>query len=65
MKKMQMNSYPTCAPWIYQCKYGNLGIHRTKKLGEGFEVYEFCYKSGENRRVKSSVIKNNNSQSNF
>lgn len=41
-----------CAMDIPISKYGNLGLHRTKTLAEGFDVCDFRYKVGRKTRVK-------------
>lgn len=46
-----------CAMDIPMSKYGNLGLHRTKTLVDGFDVCDFRYKAGKDTDVASKVIK--------
>ena len=46
-----------CAMDIPMSDYGNLGLHRTKTLADGFDVCDFRYKAGRNTSVASKVIK--------
>ncbi len=45
-----------CAMDIVMSEYGNLGLHRTKTLADGFEICNFRYKAGRDSKVKSKVI---------
>ena len=46
-----------CAMDIPMSEYGNLGLHRTKTLADGFEHCDFRYKACRNTSVASDVIK--------
>jgi len=46
-----------CAMDIPMSKYGDLGLHRTKTIAEGFDVCDFRYTAGRDTNVASKVIK--------
>jgi plasmid stabilization system protein ParE len=47
-----------CATDIPESKYGNLGLHRTGTLAEGYSKCDFRYKKGRKTKIASTVIKN-------